>query len=130
MTSLLLLKQLRLAQNPVANKNNSSVSHTSPLGSKVFEKISMFAFALQLKAMLDEAIQGRSSGSSRKPSASGVAAPHPPPQPVSSNPRDEQRRNFENLKRDLNDLMDVPGASASTKRPKLHGSPGFSKLFL
>ena len=83
-------------------------------------------FVLQLKAMLDEAIQGRSSGSSRKPSASGVAAPHPPPQPV-SNPRDEQRRNFENLKRDLNDLMDVP---ASTKRPKLHGSPGFSKLFL
>jgi len=80
----------------------------------------------QLKAMLDEAIQGRSSGSSRKPSASGVVAPHPPPQPV-SNPRDEQRRNFENLKRDLNDLMDVPGASASTKRPKLHGSPGFSK---
>ena len=95
----------------------------------VFEKMSMFAIVLQLKAMLDEAIQGRSSGSSRKPSASGVSAPHPPPQPV-SNPRDEQRRNFDNLKRDLNDLMDVPGASASTKRPKLHGSPGFSKLSL
>lgn len=96
----------------------------------------------QLKAMLDEAIQGRTGGGggqsvgggSRKPSiaASSSASEKSVTSGSSSSisAREEQRRNFENLKRDLNDLMDTgsgSGGAGAPKRPRLHGSPGFSK---
>jgi len=72
----------------------------------------------QLKAMLDEVVQGRSPSSvHRKASVSAV------PAPVA---RDEPWKNVaETLKRDLNDLADSSGSAA--KRARLHGSPGYSK---
>ena len=78
-------------------------------------------FSLQLKAMLDEVVQGRSPSSvHRKASVSAVPAPVV---------RDEPWKNVaETLKRDLNDLADSSGsASSAAKRARLHGSPGYSK---
>ena len=63
----------------------------------------------QLKALLDDSIRGRKGGSGAGGHAGG------PVQPM----RDEQKRNFETLKRDLSELVD----SGSSKRPRLHQSP-------
>merc|ERR1719370_2803152 len=82
----------------------------------------------QLKAMLDESLRlkkAASSGSSVSGSvvpASSGATSSSAAAAVSSS-RDEQRKNFENLKRDLNDLMMDTSSSTVAKKPRLHGSP-------
>ena len=64
----------------------------------------------QLKALLDDSIRlKKTSGSSSGASAQPVTAPPP---------RNDDKKNFEKLKRDLSELVEV-----SSKRPKIHHSP-------